>query len=171
VVTGVAKLGVFCCIVVVGVTVFRGSSLRARMAEAWAMRKCPDVLQEDLDILLMQKNPKVKGCVGPPARAVCQVQTTEVFAPCNPKPGQRTIKKTAPLGAWDCTRRHVPKGQAGLIMKMILDSRANGSVNATFRRAAAASSAEDRRLIDELDSLASLLDARQTTVEATAAAQ
>jgi hypothetical protein len=164
VVMGVAKVGVFCCIVFVGLVVFRGTSLSSRMSEAWAMRGCADRVQVDLDILLMQKAPKVRSCVGPAARAVCQVETTE------PATAGRANVKTAPLGPWDCSRRHAPAGNAGLLMKALLDARAasgrTGPAMSPALLQLAGASAEEQRMFEEIDAVASVLNARQALADA-----
>ena len=158
---GVAKVGVFCCVVFVGVVVFRGTSLSTRLSETWAMRHCSDLVQADLDVLLMTKNPKVLSCVGPAPRAVCQVETTEAKA-------EQGSVKTAPLGRWDCTRRHVPPGYVGTLMKLALDGRAAGQnmqMNPILLKVAGATPA-DLKLFDELDAVATVLNARQATLDA-----
>jgi hypothetical protein len=160
VVMGVAKVGVFCCVVFVGVVVFRGTSLSTRLSETWAMRNCTDLLQADLNVLLMTKKPKVLSCVGPATRAVCQVETTEA------KGGQENVK-TAPLGRWDCTRRHVPDGYVGTLMKLVMDGRAAGQntqMNPVLLKLAGATP-QDTKLFDEIDAVASVLNARQTTID------
>ena len=159
VVMGVAKVGVFFCVVFVGVLVFRGTSLSTRLSETWAMRNCSDLLQADLDVLLMTKKPKVLSCIGPATRAVCQVETTESKADQG--------VKTAPLGRWDCTRRHVPAGYVGTLMKLVLDGRAAGQnmqMNPVLLKVAGASS-DDMKLFDEIDAVATVLNARQATID------
>jgi len=160
VVTGVAKVGVFVCIVVIGVIVLRGTSLSTRLSEAWAMHGCVDAVRADLQTLLAEKKPKVVSCVGPAVRAVCQVETTE-----NGEGGASAVK-TAPLSGWDCTRRHVPDGQGGMLMKMMIASRVNGaSVNRRLLQIAAGVSTADMRLFDEMDAVARLLDTRQAIID------
>ncbi len=155
-----AKVGVFCCVVFVGVIVFRGTSLSTRLSEQWAMRSCADLLQADLNVLLMTKNPKVVSCVGPATRAVCQVETTEAKG----VPGN---VKTAPFGRWDCTRRHVPNGYVGMLMKLALDGRAAGQnmpMNPVLLKVSGATP-EDMKLFDEIDAVLSVLNARQATID------
>lgn len=157
---GVAKVGVFCCVVFVGVLVFRGTSLSTRLSETWAMRSCADLLQADLNVLLMTKNPKVLSCVGPATRAVCQVETTESTA-------EQGNVKTAPLGRWDCTRRHVPPGYVGTLMKLALDGRAAGQntpMNPLLLKVAGATP-QDMKLFDEIDAVVTVLKARQATID------
>ena len=165
--TAVAKVGVFCCIVFIGVAIFRGTSAPARLSEAWSMYRCPGRVQADLGVLLMEKSPKVRNCVGPAARAVCEVETVEWRAPCGTEtPGPRRIVKTAPLGPWDCTRRHVPGGHAGLVMKVLIDGKMNGPMYSALLRTAASASPRDRQLIEERDSVRFLLSRRQALADA-----
>ena len=157
---GVAKVGVFCCVVFVGVVVFRGTSLSTRLSETWAMRNCSELLQADLNVLMMTKNPKVLSCVGPATRAVCQVETTESTG------GQANVK-TAPLSRWDCTRRHVPHGYVGMLLKATLDGRAAGQpaqMNPVLLKLSGATP-EDVKLFDEIDAVVSVLNARQATID------
>jgi len=158
---GVAKVGVFFCVVFVGVLVFRGTSLSTRLSETWAMRNCSDLLQADLSVLLPTKNPKVLSCVGPATRAVCQVETTE-----SKVPGPGNVK-TAPFGRWDCTRRHVPDGHVGMLLKLVLDGRAAGTnmqMDPILLKVAGASR-DDMKLFDEIDAVATVLNARQATID------
>jgi hypothetical protein len=131
------------------------------------MRGCADRVEDDLDVLLLEKDPNVRSCVGPATRAVCEVETVEWWAPCGDKtPGPRRIKKTAPLGPWDCTRRHVPSGKPGWVMKFLIDGKANGATYALLRREVDKASPADRKLIDEMGFVASLLNQRQALVDA-----
>ena len=168
-VTGVAKVGLACCLLFVVVMVARRASLGARVSEAWAMHRCAGMLQDDLDVLLMEKSPKVRRCVGPAIRAVCEVETVEWRPPCGPDgKGQERIVRTAPLASWDCTRRHVPSGQAGLIMKVLLNSRTEGPkvpLDALVR-AVNKVSPRDRAMIEGLDTVASRLGTRQALIDA-----
>jgi len=122
IVTVVGKVGFFCVAVFIVVTLVRRTSAWSSVSETWAMHKCPDLLQDDLDVLLGDKDPHVLSCVGPAKRAICQVRTTELWAPgrCGQVPVET---KTVPLGPWDCTERQVPTGTAGVIMSMMLSGR------------------------------------------------
>ncbi len=166
-VTVVAKLGVFGVIVFIGVIVFRHSSVSAHLSEAWAMVRCDSLVQADLNLLLMEKRPRVVSCVGPSTRAVCQVETIEWRVPDGTdgdKPRQRT--KTAPLGPWDCSRRHVPSGLAGLVMKTTLDGKAQGATNAALLRMVENASPRDKQLLAEVDSVGAVLSRRQALADA-----
>ena len=79
---------------------------------------------------------------------------------------ERSSVKAAPLTGWDCTRRHVPDAQGGMLMKLMIAGRVNGaSVNRTMLQIATGFVPEDRRLFDEVEALARLLDARQAIID------
>ena len=163
-VTVVGKVGFFCVAVFIVVTLVRRTSAWSSVSERWAMRQCPDLLQDDLDVLLSGKDPHVLSCVGPAKRAICQVQTTERWAPA--RCGQIPVeKKTAPLGPWDCTERQVPSGTAGSLMSMMLSGRMAGLSQAQFEQLLARVSAHDKQLIANRGLLASRLRARQTLAD------
>jgi len=159
-VTVVGKVGLLCVIVFIGFTVFRRTSAGAQLSEAWSMHQCKHRLQEDLDVLLVEKSPEVMSCVGPAAMATCQVKTVEWFAPCrSPKPN---VLKTAPLRSWDCTRRHVPEGHAGWVLYALVQGR---PLNETERGLFEEFTARNPRMFDEADNLASWLKARQALLD------
>jgi len=163
-VTAVGKFGVLCVAVFVAVTLVRRTSAWSSVSEAWAMHKCPVLVQDDLDVLLGNKDPHVLGCVGPATRAVCQVRTTEVWAPA--RCGQVPVEvKTAPLGPWDCTKRKVPTGSGGALMSMLLSGKTAGLSSADLQTMLGRLSADDKELIANRDFVASLLNARQTLVD------
>ena len=162
--TAVGKVGFFCVAVFIVVTLVRRTSAWSSVSEAWAMRKCPHLVQEDVDHLLSGKDPHVLSCVGPATRAVCQVRTTEVWAPA--RCGQVPVEmKTAPLGPWDCTRRQVPTGSAGALMMMMLSGHRAGLTDAELQQMLARLSSSDRQLIANRDFVASQLRARQTLAD------
>jgi hypothetical protein len=166
VVTAVAKVGVFCTIVLIGVVIFRGTSASTRLSDAWAMYKCPAMVQADLAVLLMEKDAKVRACEGPATRAVCQVETVEWRVSWGAAmDGPRRTVKSAPLGPWDCTRRHA-SGMSGMIMKTLLDAKADGAAPSAASRMAEHLSPRDRQMLGELDSIAALLNRRQALVDA-----
>jgi hypothetical protein len=167
VVTAIAKLGVFGVVVFIGVTVFRHTSVSAHLSEAWAMYRCDSRVQADLNLLLMERRPRVLSCVGPSTRAVCQVETIEWRAPRgtdSDRPRQST--KTAPLGPWDCSRRHVPPGLAGMVMKTLIDGKASGVPDSTLMRLVDNASPRDKQLLSERDSVAAVLSRRQALADA-----
>jgi hypothetical protein len=163
-VTTVGKFGFFCVAVFLVVTLVRRTSAWSNVSEAWAMHKCPRLLQDDVDVLLSGKDPHVLSCVGPAKRAICQVQTTERWAParCGWVPAEI---KTAPLGPWDCTRRQVPTGTAGVLMSMMLSGKMGGLSSEEFQEMLDRVSPDDKQLIANRDFLASLLAARQTLAD------
>ena len=165
--TTVFKVGFLCVAVFIIVTLVRRTSAWSRVSEAWAMRRCPDLLHDDLDVLLGAKDPRVLICVGPATRAVCQVETTEWRSPavCG-GPKQLTIVKTAPIGPWDCTKRHVPRGSAGVLMAMAISGRRGGLSEAEFQEYDERVSGHDKQLIANRNLVASLLSARQRLVDA-----
>ena len=130
------------------------------------MHRCPELLHDDLDVVLGAKDPRVLSCVGPATRAVCQVETTEwrSQAGCG-APRQQTIVKTAPIGPWDCTRRHVPTGTAGTLMAMAISGRRARLSEAEFAQLLGRVSRHDKQLIADRGLVASLLSARQRLVD------
>jgi hypothetical protein len=163
-ITTVSKVGFFCVAVFIVVTLVRRTSAWSSVSEAWAMRKCPEVLQDDLDVLLGGKSPRVLSCVGPAARAVCQVETTEVWVParCGWTP---SVMKTAPIGPWNCTERHVPTGKGGTLMSIMIDRKAGWS-EAELQEMVGRLSRHDKQLIANRDTVVALLNARQRLVDA-----
>ena len=163
-VTLVCKVGLFCVIVFIGLTVFRRTSAWSHLSDAWAMRACQHRVQADLDVLLWDKYPEVMSCVGPPVNATCQVKTTEQRGAysCRSIMREPDVKKTAPLRGWDCTRRHAPEGQAGWVMRAMVEKR---PLNATERGIFAEYTARDPRRFDEADTLASSLKVRQALID------
>lgn len=95
VVSTVVKVIAFLAFIAVAVFLFRKDSLQS-LRNRWAMRKCPDLVQADLGLMLAFQQPKVISCEGTPAQATCLVETTE-----------KTGRKTAPVKNWDCTQRHM----------------------------------------------------------------
>jgi hypothetical protein len=165
--TVVCKVGLFGVAVFIVVTLVPRTSAWSSASEAWAMHRCPDLLHDDLDVVLGAKDPRVLGCVGPATRAVCQVETTEWRSPavCG-GPKQLTIVKTAPIGPWDCTKRHVPTGSAGVLMSMAISGHKSGLSEGEFQELLGRVSRHDKRLIADRDWVASLLNARQRLVDA-----
>jgi hypothetical protein len=90
-----ARVGFFVLVVVVGVFFFREDT-RRELTNRWAMRKCPEVIEADIRLLMPWSAPKVIECTGTPANATCSVETTEHGG-----------RKTAPVKEWDCSKRHI----------------------------------------------------------------
>jgi len=90
-----AKVAFFLLVVVVGLFLFRPESRRP-FTDWWAMRKCPELVQADIQLLTPWSEAKVERCEGTVSRATCAVTTTE-----------KSGRKTAPVKDWDCTRRHI----------------------------------------------------------------
>lgn len=165
--TTVCKIGFFCVAVFIVVTLVRRTTAWSRVSDAWAMHRCADLLRDDLDVLLGAKDPRVLSCVGPATRAVCQVETTEWRSPAACRgPKQQTIVKTAPIGPWDCTRRHVPTGSAGVLMSMAISGRKAGLSEEEFQALVERVSRRDKQLFADMGLVASLLSARQGLVDA-----
>ena len=164
VVIGASKLGVACIAVFIVVIVVRRTSAWSSVSESWAMHKCPGIVQDDLDMLLDGKDPKVRSCVGPATRAVCHVETIEWYAPCGTTPRLPNIVARVPLGPWDCTTRHVPDGHVGWVMKAIYD--AERPLKPFESQLLAAATDAEKRMFDDFGRVASLLKARQAVLDA-----
>lgn len=97
----VVKVVAFLAFIAVAVFLFRKDSMKS-LSEGWAMRKCPDYVQADVELMLAFFEPKVVRCEGSPTQATCFIQTTE-----------KTGRKTAPVKNWDCTKQHLSADWAG----------------------------------------------------------
>jgi hypothetical protein len=67
---------------------------------------------------------------------------------------------------WDCTKRHVPTGSAGVLMSMAISGHKSGLSEGEFQELLGRVSRHDKRLIADRDWVASLLNARQRLVDA-----
>jgi hypothetical protein len=109
-----AKIGFFLLVVVVGLFVFRKDT-RREVSDRWAMRKCPELIEADIRLLMPWSDPKVTQCQGTPARATCSVETTEHGG-----------RKTAPVKEWDCSKRHISENFYRDFMKAAMQAPAPG---------------------------------------------